>query len=182
MLYNMSCGFEFIKKHCNYKNDYMCQRKCNIQKLKDLYNEELRNYYKTYNTYLELKYSTGNNAVENRQIAEQEWRPLIVTQNTKLNKILQDLKKNITHTQNLINSQKKKISIKNNNILSQNKYITHQDDMIQQKYDQYLSKERQVDTGIERNKYKKNTMILMIILNIILVIITIVLIIRFKRQ
>jgi septal ring factor EnvC (AmiA/AmiB activator) len=178
----MSCGFEFIKKHCNYKNDYMCQRKCNIHKLKQLYNKELRNYYKIYNTYLEMKYSTGNNAVEQRQLAEKEWRPLIVTINKKLNKILKDLKKNIDNTQKLIKSHKKTILVKNNNILTQNKFITRQDDIIKQKYDEYLSKERQVDTGEERNKYKKNTMILMIILNIILVIVTIVLIIRFKRQ
>ena len=50
------CDANFIRKECNYKNDYQCQRKCNMSKLKELYNSELQSYYNNYNEYLRYKY------------------------------------------------------------------------------------------------------------------------------
>ena len=45
----MNCDQNFIKVNCNNKNDYNCQRKCNIIKLKNVYNKTLNEYYNTYN-------------------------------------------------------------------------------------------------------------------------------------
>ena len=50
-----SCGDDFIKTQCNYKNDYECQRKCNISKLKELYDKQLNQYSIISSLHLMLK-------------------------------------------------------------------------------------------------------------------------------
>lgn len=165
----MSCGINFVKRNCNYKNDYACQRKCNISKLEQLYNKELNNYYNTYTTYLKLKYSVGRNSTVDRRNAETKWRPKVANINARLNKILTDIKANINHTKSLINSQEKEIEIKNNNIYQRNKKITDMANLIDKNTDDYVSKERQIVTGEERNRFRRNSMYFLILLNVIVI-------------
>ena len=162
----MSCDANFIKTHCNYKNDYECQRKCNILKLKGLYTKELDNYYKTYQTYLNLKYSRGSGSSRGywRAVAESKWRPKVVAINRRLNKILDDLKNNIEHTQSLIDTQEKEIQKKNDVIYKRNRKISKLNSEITEKSDEFVSKEQQIESGIERNNFKRNSMYILIAL------------------
>ena len=112
----MNCGTNFIRTQCNFKNDYECQRKCNIQKLKHLYNKELNDYYNTYNQYLQYKYAIGHNRNWKRAHAHRTIRPKVIRINARLNQILSDLKKNISHTKGLISAQEGQIETKNNTI------------------------------------------------------------------
>ena len=165
----MSCGMNFVKNNCKDKNDYICQRKCNIFKLKELYSKELDNYYNSYATYLRFKYSTGANSELEKKNAEIEWRPKIGIINSRLTKILTDIKANINHTQSLIGTQEAEIEIKNNNIFEEHKKIDNLSNLINKHSDEYVSKERQVLTGKERNISRRNSMYFLIILNIILI-------------
>ena len=164
-----SCDAEFIKTQCNYKNDYECRRKCNIMKLKELYSKELQRYYTEYNKYLELKYDRSANKSRNQALAESTVRPKVVKINSNLNKILSDLRSNIEHTQELIKTQEQSISTKNNNIYKRNNQITNQFNNITERTDELKSKERQIETGVERNQFKRNTMYFMILLNILII-------------
>jgi len=165
----MSCNEEFIKTQCNYKNDYECQRKCNISKLKDLYNSELQNYYSEYNKYLEYKYDRTSQASRKKAEAENIIRPKVIRINSVLNKILSDLKKNINYTQNMISQQEVDIDNKNNDIYNRNIKITNQFNTITKKKQELGSKKAMIDSGIERNKYKRNTMYFLIVLNLIII-------------
>ena len=149
-----SCSQEFIRTQCNYKNDYECRRKCNISKLKELYEKELNNYYTQYNKYLQYKYDRSSSSKQAE--AENVIKPKVIRINNNLNKILADLKKNIEHTQELIQQQEGDINTKNNNIYKRNKQITDQYNTIVSRQDELESKNRQIDTGIERNQYKRN--------------------------
>ena len=91
----MNCDQNFIKVNCNNKNDYNCQRKCNIIKLKNVYNKTLNEYYNTYNTYLTFKNKKGIRERWQRNYADNKLRPKIIKLNTRLNKVLIDIKKNI---------------------------------------------------------------------------------------
>ena len=81
----MNCGQDFIRTQCNYKNDYECQRKCNIQKLRHLYHQELNRYYQKYTQYLQYKYSTGANKNWNRSYAHNTLRPEVIRINNIFN-------------------------------------------------------------------------------------------------
>jgi len=164
------CDSNFIRKECNYKNDYQCQRKCNISKLKELYDTELQNYYTTYNEYLKYKYDRSSNQALMRARAESELRPKVVRINNRLNKVLTDLKSNIEYTQDLIKKQENGIKVKNNLIYRRNTRLSKQNDMINGRSDELVTKERQIETGGERNSYKRLSMYVLIILNIVAII------------
>ena len=110
--------------------DYTCQRKQNIEKLRELYNTELQKYNREYNTFLEYKYS-GNTQKENT--ATNIIQPKIVAINTTLNNILSELKKNIQYTDKLINKQRKIIEIKNAKISEKNQLLNNQDTYVLKK-------------------------------------------------
>merc|ERR1712072_723506 len=144
-----SCGDDFIKTQCNYKNDYECQRKCNINNLKELYDKQLNQYYTEYQKYLTYKYDKSSSSSQKQALAENVIRPKVIQINNNLNKILTDLKKNIDHTHDLITQQEGDIASKNNTLYSRNKEITKQYDTISSRKDELDSKERMIDTGIE---------------------------------
>ena len=163
------CDANFIRKECNYKNDYQCQRKCNMSKLKELYNSELQNYYNTYNEYLRYKYDRSSNQAIMRARAESELRPKVVRINSRLNKILTDLKNNIDQTQDMIKKQENSIRVKNNLIYKRNQRLAKQNANINGRNQELVSKERQLETGSERNNYKRLAMYVFLLLNVVLI-------------
>ena len=163
-----NCSQKFIRDRCNNNNDITCQRKCNINKLEDLYNKELQKYYLEYNKYLHYKYDRSSKKSINKHLAETVIRPNIVRINDNLNNILIKLKKHIANTHNLIQQQKNEINNKNNNIYRQNNKIKQQVNLLDKRDSDLLSKERQVKVGLDRNLYKRNIMYFVIIINIIL--------------
>jgi len=162
-----NCGQQFVNTQCNYVNDYECDRKCNIMKLKDEYNKELKQYYIEYNKYLNLKFGK-NSSTQQQTTAESLVKPVIVQINTNLNKILADLKNNIKNTQSKIKTQEMNVHSKNKNINSKNSQIKIQIEEIEKRQKELDTKNRMIETSIERNRYKRNVMYIMIILSILL--------------
>jgi len=89
--------------------DYTCQRKKNINKLKDIYESGLTKYYSAYNQYLQHKYDRSNNKAWKRMYAEKTLRPKVEKLNNYLNGILSNMKKNISGSSGMINSQSNKL-------------------------------------------------------------------------
>lgn len=164
-----NCNLDFIKNQCNSKNDYNCQRKCNIHKLEQLYQTELANYNKEYTNYLNLKYSKSSDKAQHKALAEWKIKPRVIRLNRILNTILADLRRNIDHTHSLIKSQESDIESKNNSIYLRNKQLTNQFSKIENQSGEMISKEQQIESGLERNLNRRNSMILFISLNILLI-------------
>jgi hypothetical protein len=149
--------------------DYTCQRKKNIVKLRDLYEKELNNYYNAYSTYLQYKYDNSSDRAWKKNYAETTLRPKVVGINKNLNKILRQLKRNINYTNKLINRHKRMVNTKSTSVIQKNKTIKYQDNYIDDKNIDLLSKNRQVEFSKERNSYKRIMLIVLVIINIILI-------------
>ena len=126
--------------------DYTCQRKQNIEKLRELYTRELNRYNIEYNKYLQYKFS-GN--AGQKSVAEKEIKPKVTAINETLNNILYELKKNIEYTDQLIANQKRVIEAKNAQVNEKNQILNSQDAYVM-------------------NNYRKFMLLLLILLNIIL--------------
>ena len=164
----MNCSKNFIRDKCNNHNDLTCERKCNISKMQELYNKELEKYYNEYNKYLQYKYDRSSDKSRKKMLAESVIRPNIIKINNNLNNILIRLRKHIGNTNKLVLNQKNLIKNKNNNIVRQNKKIQHQMEILNKSQNEVLSKKRQIDTGLDRNRYKRNIMYVILIVNILL--------------
>jgi chromosome segregation ATPase len=148
--------------------DYTCQRKKNIERLRDLYETELNNYYNTYNSYLKYKYDNSRDAGWKRNYAATKLRPRVVEINRNLNRMLRELKNNIRYTDQQIDRQKRILGSKTNTIHQKNKVIHTQDELVEDKNNELLSKERQVEFSKERNSYRRIMLFVLLIVNIIL--------------
>lgn len=145
--------------------DYTCQRKQNIEKLRELYTKELNNYNVEYNKYLKYKFS-GN--AGQRRVADSQLKPKVTSINNTLNNILFELKKNIDYTDQLINNQKRIIEIKNSEVNKKNEILNRQDRFVMNKNNELTSKLKQVDFAKQRNNYRKLMLLILVLLNIIL--------------
>lgn len=145
--------------------DYTCQRKQNIEKLRELYTRELNRYNIEYNKYLQYKFS-GN--AGQKSVAEKEIKPKVTAINETLNNILYELKKNIEYTDQLIANQKRVIEAKNAQVNEKNQILNSQDSYVMNKNNELTSKLKQVDFSKQRNNYRKFMLLLLILLNIIL--------------
>ncbi len=145
--------------------DYTCQRKQNIEKLRELYTRELNRYNIEYNKYLQYKFS-GN--AGQKSVAEKEIKPKVTAINETLNNILYELKKNIEYTDQLIANQKRVIEAKNAQVNEKNQILNSQDAYVMNKNNELTSKLKQVDFSKQRNNYRKFMLLLLILLNIIL--------------
>ena len=57
--------------------DFECQRKENINKLRELYERELNNYYNGYNKYLQYKFDKSSERAWKRNFAETTLKPKV---------------------------------------------------------------------------------------------------------
>jgi hypothetical protein len=148
---------------------YTCQRKKNISKLKELYENGLTQYYSAYNEYLQYKYDRSNQRAFRRAHAEKSLRPKVERLNKNLNNILEKLKLNINTTAGVIKTQSDEISQKRSTIERKNHHIKKQDNDIVRTNIDMVSKDRQVNYSKERNSYRRIMMIALIIINILIV-------------
>ena len=148
--------------------DYTCQRKKNISRLRDLYERELNNYYNSYNQYLKYKYDNSRDAGWKRNYANTKLKPKVQQINANLNNMLRELKKNIKNTDELIGRQKRILGNKTNNIYQKNKVINGQDNLVEDKNNELSSKERQVEFSVERNRYRRIMLFVLLIINVAL--------------
>tara|TARA_Y100000385_G_scaffold289930_1_gene361061 strand:+ start:14713 stop:15279 length:567 start_codon:yes stop_codon:yes gene_type:complete len=178
MVNNFNCDPELIKQLCgnedNSRGDerksrpitnYECARKCNIHQLKEIYEKTLQTYYVDYNKYLSLKFSSQASDVANSK----EIEPKIMANKEMMNKVLQALRQNISETQNSIDTHSTEIKSKNWDIADRNKNITKQYHTLENRKNELEGKLRMIDTGIERNHYKRNMILFLIVINILIV-------------
>ena len=149
--------------------DYTCQRKKNINRLKELYESGLTKYYSAYNQYLQHKYDRSSNKAWKRMYAEKTLRPKVEKLNNQLNGILSNMKKNIGKSSSIIDSQTKQINKARDEINKKNYQIKKQDEDISRTNIDLISKNRQIDFTSERNTYRRNMLIALLIINIIVV-------------
>lgn len=175
---NFNCKPELIKQLCGNEDNsasnerksrpitnYECARKCNIHQLKEIYENTLQQYYKDYNQYLSLKFSSEAADVANAKQIE----PKIMANKEMMNKVLQALRSNISTTQSSIDTYNTEIKSKNWDIADRNKNITKQYHTLENRKNELEGKLRMIDTGIERNHYKRNMILFLIVINILIV-------------
>ena len=149
--------------------DYTCQRKKNIKKLKDMYESGLTKYYTAYNQYLQHKYDRSSNRAWKRMYAEKTLRPKVENLNNYLNKILTNMKNNIRKSSGIISGQSKKINMSRDEINKKNFTIKKQDEDIERSNVELISKTRQIGFTAERNTYRRNMIVALLIINILIV-------------
>jgi len=148
--------------------DYTCQRKKNIDKLRDVYETGIKKYYDAYNKYLQYKYDKSSERAWKKNYAETTLRPKVEKLNSELNKILENVKKNINNTSGIITKQSANIDNQADTIHKKNQLIRSQDKNIQQTNIALLSKNRQISFTKERNSYRRIMLILLIVVNILI--------------
>ena len=104
-----------------------------------------------------------------KNYAETTLRPKVVAINKNLNDILRQLKRNINYTNKMINRHKRLVTSKTSSVMQKNKTIKHQDNYIEDRNIDLLSKNRQVEFSKERNSYKRMMLIVLVIINLILI-------------
>ena len=149
--------------------DYTCQRKKNIKKLKDMYETGLTKYYTAYNQYLQHKYDRSSNRAWKRMYAEKTLRPKVENLNNYLNTILTNMKNNIRKSSGIISGQSKKINMSRDEINKKNFTIKKQDEDIERSNVDLISKTRQIGFTAERNTYRRNMIVALLIINILIV-------------
>jgi hypothetical protein len=149
--------------------DFECQRKENINKLRELYERELNNYYNGYNKYLQYKFDKSSERAWKRNFAETTLKPKVEKTNKRLNRILNSLKMNIKKTEKLINVQSRNVDNKTFVIHKKNKQIKQQDNVLSTQGGSVLSRKEQIRFTTERNGYRRMMIIVLILVNLGLV-------------
>jgi len=149
--------------------DFECQRKENINKLRELYEKELNNYYNGYNKYLQYKFDKSSERAWKRNFAETTLKPKVEKTNKRLNRILNSLKMNIKKTEKLIDVQSRNVDNKTFVIHKKNKQIKSQDDLLSKQGGSVLSRKEQIRFTTERNAYRRMMIIILILVNLGLV-------------
>jgi hypothetical protein len=149
---------------CNYS----CQRKKQIGNLKETYETGLTQYYSAYNTYLQHKYDKSSNRAWKRMYAEKTLRPKVEKLNRDLNGILEKMKTSISGSSKVIATQTKEIQKKRDAIDIKNTKIKIQDTSIINTNTDLISKNRQIGFTNERNSYRRNILIVLLIMNILI--------------
>merc|ERR1711966_322276 len=93
-----------------------------------------------------------------------EIEPKIMANKEMMNKVLQALRQNISETQNSIDTHSTEIKSKNWDIADRNKNITKQYHTLENRKNELEGKLRMIDTGIERNHYKRNMILFLIVI------------------
>lgn len=146
--------------------DYTCQRKKRINKLRDVYETGIKNYYDAYNKYLLYKYDKSSERAWKKNYAETTLRPKVEKINRELNKILETVQKNINDTSTVISRQSANIDNSTDAIQRKNKLINNQNKTIQDTNIALASKNRQIAFTKERNNYRKIMLIVLVVINL----------------
>ena len=141
--------------------DYSCQRGKNIIQLKAKYSAALSAYQKMYQQYLSLKYDKSGNSTQSVKTS-QTLLPHLKASEQKITVILNALKKNNVNTDALIAKQRAIINTKTKEILEKNIYIKEQDDLVRISH-------RQNVFSLQRNRYRRVMLIVLILINVFVV-------------
>tara|TARA_B110000208_G_scaffold125989_1_gene153514 strand:+ start:83 stop:553 length:471 start_codon:yes stop_codon:yes gene_type:complete len=140
-------------------DSYISKRQGNLNDLRTIYQNLLTEYDDEYSKFLEapINSTTGNIAKEK-----------VTTINKKLNSILDELKNNIKKTDDMIESQTRLVDSKTDVIMQKNKDIDTQDKYVATSNIELVSKKKQNEFSVERNRYKRIILVILIIINVLL--------------
>ena len=150
--------------------DATCQRKQNIQRLRNLYNQELDNYYNAYNQYIQYKTDNSAERAWKQTYADNTLRPQVEEINGRLNTILNDVKRNIQNMESQIREQEGNVSKYNQEIGNKMRSLYELSTNIEKTKKELDSKYRQVGFTQERNRSRKVMMIALVLVNALLVV------------
>jgi hypothetical protein len=136
------------------------------ESLRSKYFHTSEQYSKLYQKYLDQKFS---------QNPQQQKRSLETYNELKvIDQILRDimdkLKKNTDSISNKILESSEAIERKTFQIYEKAKTLDIQQDLIARKNEELHSKKKQIEMGIQKNKYRRNIIVILIIINIFLII------------
>jgi hypothetical protein len=156
-------------------NNYMGKRNSNIKTLENKYNNELSKYLNAYNTYLlnrsMLKNSPPGSATQSQlATATDKAKKEFLDSRIVLKQMQDDLESNNKKTNDVISFQSKNINEKSSKIKEKDQHILEQSKIIDEKNKLLNSRTRQIELGITKNKYKRNVMWMLVIVNIIFII------------
>jgi uncharacterized membrane protein len=142
--------------------------------MSDNVNESLRSKYfttsekyaKLYQKYLDQKFSS--NADEQKESLSTYNELKVIDQS--LRDIMDKLKKSTDSISNKILESSDAIERKTFQIYEKAKTLDIQQDLISRKNEELHSKKKQIEMGIQKNKYRRNLIFVLIALNIILII------------
>ena len=157
------------KELCEDLSEFECIRKRNICKLRNKYEAELTSNIRLKKTYSRLKYNSIKYPTANyfkRQLPITESR--INISSKRLIDILDSIKLNIEKSKDILNREDESIESKNNQIIQKDKRIQRINNQIGNLQQEFLSNEQKIISGIERNQYKRNIIIFLIILSVLL--------------
>jgi hypothetical protein len=135
------------------------------ESLRAKYFETSEKYAKLYQQYLDEKFSSNE---EQQKKALKTYNELkVIDQN--LREIMEKLKKSTDAISNKILESSEAIERKTFQIYEKSKTLDIQQDLIQRKNDELHSKKKQIEMGIQKNKYRRNLIFVLLILNILLI-------------
>lgn len=165
----MSCD---IQKICGGINDTICEKKCEMVKMKEQYEILLKQYYDVYSEYLSFD-NAKVNITYNRQQAERKRQDLNNLQ-TQLTNIQNSLKLRITNTNNSINQTENDIDILDSEMIKRYRDVDEKNQNMNDLKQEYNSRKRQIELNLEKHRYRRNIMWGFIIINCIAFVILVV--------
>tara|TARA_B110000908_G_C10219293_1_gene434460 strand:+ start:550 stop:1020 length:471 start_codon:yes stop_codon:yes gene_type:complete len=140
-------------------DSYVAKRKTNLNDLRTIYQNLLVEYDTEYTKFLEAPINSA------QQIAA---KTKVTNTNLKLNGILDELKNNIKKTNELITTQTYLVNSKTDVIMQKNKDISTQDKYVSKSNIELISKKKQNEFSVERNRYKRVVLVVLVVINILL--------------
>lgn len=138
----------------------------NSESLRSTYFKTSEQYAKLYQKYLDQKFSSN---AEEQKASLTTYNELKVI-DTTLRSIMDKLKSSTDSISNKILESSESIERKTFQIYEKAKTLDIQQDLISQKNEELHSKKKQIEMGIQKNKYRRNLIFVLILLNVILII------------
>ena len=145
--------------------DFECQRKTNLDRLRQMYNDNLEAYYSVYR--LALRYQRSGDA-HKRRAARGLWRQ-VAQLSRQMGRILASLRANIKYTDGILGTSDTQQEETNSVRHRKNRIIHQQDEGIRNNNQELLSKRKQIKFTEERNRYRRIMIISLVIINLLLV-------------
>ena len=136
------------------------------ESLRSKYFTTSERYSKLYQKYLDEKFSQ-NPELQKRSVNTYNELKVI---DQILRDIMEKLKKNTDSISNKILESSEAIERKTFQIYEKAKTLDIQQDLISRKNEELHSKKKQIDMGIQKNKYRRNIIFILIIINMFLIV------------
>jgi len=136
------------------------------ESLRSKYFNASEQYSKLYQKYLDQKFSANEN--EQKQSLKTYDELKVIDQT--LRDIMEKLKKGTDSISNKILESSEAIERKTFQIYEKAKTLDMQQDLIARKNEELHSKKKQIEMGIQKNKYRRNVIMVLILINIILIV------------